>query len=397
MRVAYIPAKIPWGSRETFILGELVELRNQGIDLLICPRNPPRQIIHALANELIPLSCRTPVLSLPMLGSYLASFVCNKKVRRVSLDALSLNYPIRTNAKNAVILAKALYLAKLFLEKGITHIHAHWGTTTSTIAMVASSITGIPWSFTVHRGDIDANNLLKEKIRSASFCRAISVLGRKKVCTIIGPDNHKKIRVIHMGVEVPPYKPNELIPSVFTVICPGRLEPVKGHKYLIEAIKLLSEQNGVHLRLDIIGDGSLRGVLDMQVHRLGLDDIVHFKGFVPHDELLARYGSGKVSAVILPSIETETGDHEGIPVALMEPMANGIPVIGTTAGGTPELLEGGAGLLVPPKDPKALANAIISLLHDNQLYRQTARRGWERVNEEFNIRSVAQKLIELFN
>jgi glycosyltransferase involved in cell wall biosynthesis len=117
---------------------------------------------------------------------------------------------------------------------------------------------------------------------------------------------------------------------------------------------------------------------------------VRFLGQMPQAQILDWYRTGQIFSVVLPSL------HEGIPVSLMEAMSCGVPVISSRVGGTPELLEAGAGLLVPPADPAALADAITSLLEDARLWARTARIGRDRVEREFAIERVVSQLEERF-
>jgi glycosyltransferase involved in cell wall biosynthesis len=94
--------------------------------------------------------------------------------------------------------------------------------------------------------------------------------------------------------------------------------------------------------------------------------------------------------VVLPSL------HEGIPVSLIEAMAYGVPVVSTFAGGTPELLERGAGLLVPPEDPLALADAIERLVRDPELRKQLGETGRRRVEDSFAVEKVVAELVRRF-
>ena len=164
--------------------------------------------------------------------------------------------------------------------------------------------------------------------------------------------------VIHMGIRLP--RPAD-VPSPAgdgtRLACIGNLLPVKGHVYLLQAMEILKRRR-VACSLRIIGDGALAADLRRTMEDLGLGDRVSFAGFVANDELLLSYKRGEIDAVVMPSIDLGGGVHEGIPVTLMEAMAYGIPVISTTTGGTPELLRDGAGILVPSRDPAALAEAI---------------------------------------
>ena len=152
----------------------------------------------------------------------------------------------------------------------------------------------------------------------------------------------------------------------------------------------------LNFRCLLFGNGPLRDKLQQMAKELNLIDVVNFCGSVAHDEILKLYSTGAVSVLVLPSIETKDGEKEGIPVSLMEAMAAGVPVISTTTGGIPELLGNGAGILVPPEDCEALANAIERLLKDPEIRREIGIKGREKVKKEFAIDSVVQKLIELF-
>jgi glycosyltransferase involved in cell wall biosynthesis len=129
------------------------------------------------------------------------------------------------------------------------------------------------------------------------------------------------------------------------------------------------------------------------VRELCLDGVVRFLGYVPHEELLRRYRLRGIDFVVLPSVTLGKNQHEGIPVCLMEAMACGIPVVSTSTGGIAELLRDGAGVMVPPADPQALADAIERLVLDPDLRRKLAQAGRRRVEEEFAVEATAGKLM----
>jgi len=151
------------------------------------------------------------------------------------------------------------------------------------------------------------------------------------------------------------------------------------------------------VELWLAGEGELRLIVEEQAKNLGLTDRVRFLGYMPHEELLRVYEEGKIDAVVLPSVDLGDGLNEGIPVALMEAMAFGIPVVSTQTGGIPELLGGGAGLLVPPKDPEALAAVIRKLFEDQALAKEVGLAGQRRVQEDFAVEQVIARLETLFH
>ncbi|MBE3576266.1 MAG: glycosyltransferase [Limnochordales bacterium] len=255
--------------------------------------------------------------------------------------------------------------------------------------MVASEVSGVPWSFTAHRWDIIEGNLIARKSAHATFARFISQSGLQMALSQ-GVSRQKSF-VLHLGVRLPstnladqPRCFSE--PRPFRILCPAALIPRKGHVYLIEALSLLDRD----VELWLAGDGELRQALEAQVVKLGLQNRVRFLGQCPHDALLKLYEDRQVDAVVLPSL------HEGIPVALIEAMSYGLPVISTRTGGVPELLDGGAGLLVPPKDSLALAEAIRRLMDNKDLARELGRTGCARVQEQFALDKVVNQLAARF-
>jgi glycosyltransferase involved in cell wall biosynthesis len=292
--------------------------------------------------------------------------------------------------RNLAVLPKALWLARRARHSGADHIHAHWASTPSTMAMLAARIADIPWSLTAHRWDIAENNLLREKAESACFVRVISEHGAEELSRITALDGFAPT-VLHMGVDLPPSAQKEQHAEALRLVTPARLVEKKGHAYLLEAVRALQDRE-VDARVDIAGDGPMGPSLRRKAAELDLADDVRFLGTVPHDELLGRMEAGEWDVVVLPSVITESGELEGIPVALIEALARGLPAVGTETGGTPELLGGGAGVLVPPGDAGALADALQRLASEPALRAELASAGRARVEERFDVERIAAEL-----
>ena len=139
------------------------------------------------------------------------------------------------------------------------------------------------------------------------------------------------------------------------------------------------KQRGVACRLDIAGDGELMDSLRAEADALALGETVRFLGHRLNEEIIRRYEESAVNIMVLPSLDLGNNLHEGIPVSLMEAMAYGVPVVSTTTGGIPELLHDGAGVMVPPQDPLALADVLERLLSDPALRRRLGKAGRRRV------------------
>jgi glycosyltransferase involved in cell wall biosynthesis len=170
---------------------------------------------------------------------------------------------------------------------------------------------------------------------------------------------------------------------------------VKGHRFLLEAWSKLLRW-GVQADLWLAGDGPLRTELERMSASLGVRGSVRFLGTIPHNRLLEMYEGFDIAAAVLASVDLGGGNREGIPVALIEAMSYGVPVVGTLAGGTGELIQGGTGLLVRPGDSGELAAALRSLLADPARARRLGEFGRLHVAREFDVRRVAAELSQAF-
>lgn len=397
MRIAYITAYTPYGRGETFVLDEMLMMAELGVDLVIVPRNPPREVFHKEAQKLLNQTIWLPLLDGLILFRFLQAISLRPRLWRVLWNVIINSRPLKILVKNLAVIPKAVFVAVLFKQRGVEHIHAHWGSTTATMAWVISELTGIPWSFTLHRWDIAENNMLKLKVERAVFARCISQAGRDEVLQIIGEEYSDKIKVLHLGVRVPERLPSEAHKprQEFVIVCPANFVIQKGHRFLVEACKLLVDKEITNFQCLLIGDGPLEREIREQIAQYKLDGIIHLTGRLPHDALMQMYKNGEVDAVVLPSIVTDDGEKEGIPVSLMEAMAYGMPVISTDTGAIPELLCEGAGILVSPGSAEALAQSIQELIGDRSTRERLARKGRERVKADFNLEKNVQRLINM--
>lgn len=399
MKIAYITAHAPFGQGEAFIIEEMLALLEAGADLIIIPRNPPKEVFHGEAYRLLANTIWLPLLDLRMLTTFVKALLLQPCIWRVIGQILRYSRSFKMMAKNLAVLPKATFVARLLERERAEHIHAHWGSTTSTMAWVISELTGIPWSMTLHRWDIAENNLLKLKIAKAVFTRCISEDGRMETLKIVGEEFDARVKVLHIGVKVPSRKffgAQKTHPE-FIIACPANLVPKKGHRFLVQACALLIKAGIRNFRCLIIGDGPLQKEIKTQIAQHGLSEIVHMVGRLPHEAIIQMYEKGEVDAVVLPSIITEDGEREGIPVTLMEAMAYSIPVISTGTGGIPELICEDAGILVQHSSAESLAQAIRKLLEDESLRAKLASKGRERIEREFNLDVNVRVLLDYMN
>ncbi len=398
MNLLYIAAQIPWGKGEAFVLEEMIEVKKQGISLLTIPRNPPKEIFHKRAESIINNAIWLPLINIEMIIVFFRTLFLQKKLWSLIKLLTRYYYNPKVFFKNLSVLPKGTYIASIITKFNIDHIHAHWGSTTSTIAWVASELTGIPWSATLHRWDINETNLLRDKLKSAKFFRCISKNGKEKLLNIVGAEFEAKTTVIHMGVTIP-FEKRE-IPTTnkdcFQIVTPANLLPVKGHQYLIEACSELVQSGISNFNCFFFGEGFMEHKLREMIEEKRMENHIKIFKMVPNEDLIKMYRKGQVSLVILPSINTNDKQHEGIPVALMEAMAYSIPVISTNTGSIVELLDLGAGILVEEKNSIMLAENIRKLIQNESIRKEIGKKGYDKVSKGFNIKNNTKILINLF-
>lgn len=388
MRLVYVSSRYPYGPGEAFLGAEIAAHVADGASVHVMPAYPKGAVVHGDAAAIAGLvETRSAAADLVALARHVLV-----APRALASVGATLAAPQRraVRAKNLAVLSRAGRLVSLLRRTGAEHVHVHWGGTSSTLAMVAAEVAGVPWSLTLHRWDIYENNLLARKVRSASFTRVISEGAAADLRTIV-PDAEPT--VLHMGVDIPSRASGGDDPGrPCRFVCVASLVAVKNHGELLRAF---AEVPG-EASLDLIGAGPLEVELRSLASSLGVADRVRFAGLVEHDQLLGRLAAGEWDGIVLASMASGS-EHEGIPVSLMEAMAAGLPPVATDSGGTRELVTADAGILVPPGDHAALSEALRRFAQDGALRARLADGAARRVADAFDARRVARELRELFS
>ena len=398
-RVAYLMSRYP-KLTETFILYEILAVEKQGVSVEIFPLLRERQsVVHPDAAQLLQRVHFRPFLSLGVLSANLYYLCHNPAAYLKALAEIvcgtwgSFNFFFGGLA----IFPKAVRIARDIANSNIHHVHAHYSNHPTVAALVIHRLTQIPFSFTGHGHDLHVERrMLCEKLKAASFAIMISEYNRRLVIDECGPHLADKLQLLHCGVDT-----RALFPRVIragdrplSILCVASLIEVKGHKYLIEACRLLQER-GVSFVCHLIGDGSERVALSSQVEAAGLETKVLLHGPAARPVVIRMLGDADV--IVLTSAPTRRGSREGIPVALMEGMACGLPVVASGISGIPELVDDHrTGFLTPPRDPVAVADALEQLARDPDLRRRMGDAGREKVQREFDLDANAARLAELF-
>jgi glycosyltransferase involved in cell wall biosynthesis len=386
---------------ETFILREVIEMERQGQPVRLVPilRERPR-VVHREALSWLDRTLYAPLLSAGVLAANLRALrrrpgrVLGLLGRLVGANLASPNFLLRSLA----LFPKSVWVAERLAAEGVGHLHAHFATHPATLAWIVSSLTGIPWSLTVHAHDIFVRRtMLREKLASARFIRTISRFNREFLEERYPGEIAGRSRVVHVGIDPEAYRrlppPSDGAAGPPRILCVAALKPYKGLPVLLDACRLLADR-GVAFRCDVVGDGPLRSELERRIAELGLAGTVTLLGAQPQHEVTRRFGESSI--FVLPSIVAPDGQMEGIPVALMEAMAAGRPVVASALSGIPELVEDGVnGLLVAPGDAAAVASALGSLLADPALGRRLGERGREKVEREFRLGASVTDLLGL--
>jgi colanic acid/amylovoran biosynthesis glycosyltransferase len=397
-RLLYVVSLFPCWS-ETFIVREISTLIAAGADVRILSLKAPSETMVQPDAARLMSRTRHP---LPPAAAAAA------RVRALRahgpLLARALAQVARKLARKPVDLAKSVEA----IARGVEQldwirtfdpdvIYAHWGTFPSTVAWVLSRLTGKPFGFTCHAHDIFVNDhLLKEKIEAAAVPVTISRFNVEWLAERATPLARERLNIVHCGVDfsgAPAAAPARPRDGGGEILAVGRLDPIKGFEVLVDAIAELARA-GRQVRCRIIGSGPLEGALKERIAGHGLGDAVALAGARPQSEVRAAIEGAAL--FVLPSVVTPTGDRDGIPVSLMEAMAAGTPVVSTRVSGIPELIgDGQEGLLVPERDPAALAAAMARLLDDPALGARLAAAAREKVLREFDAATEARKLLAL--
>lgn len=397
LKIAYLINQYPKVSH-SFIRREILALEAEGMEIA-------RFSVRSCAEELVDEADKQELEKTRfILGSgilnLLMSLVRVAITRPIRfLNALKLAWNVGWRSERGLLyhfayLAEACVLLGWLSEAGSTHIHAHFGTNSTTVAMLCEALGGPPYSFTIHgpeEFDKVSAIALPEKIKRSAFAVAISSFGRSQLYRWCDLNHWSKIHVIHCGVDQAFLnQPATPIPEEPRLVCVGRLCEDKGQLFLIHAAKQLAAE-GLTFKLTLVGDGPIRSDLEALIAEYDLGNSIEITGWASSTEVRQHLLNSR--AMILPSFA------EGLPVVIMEALALGRPVISTTIAGIPELVTPGVcGWLVPPSSVQELTDAMRAALTApvSQL-EEMGRAGAERVSSQHNITTEANKLATLLH
>ena len=297
-------------------------------------------------------------------------------------------------------------LIKMTANNRFDLIHCHWLIPQGFFCALIKFFRGTPYLLTAHGGDVYSfkgipviPNLIKFALKRSTFCTVNSQATRNQVLKF---SKNSSIKVVPMGVDLKEFHPgnyNEKFKASFgeknlLLLGVGRLAEKKGFKYLIEAMPLILQEIP-SAKLVIIGFGPQKARLENQIQQLELASSISLIGGKTGKELQDWFASADI--FIGPSIITADGDTEGQGVVFLEAMASGTAVIASDVGGIKDAVRDNiSGLLVPEKNPQAIAEKVLTLAKNNQLKEKLIQNALELVRSDYSGEQLSQKFLTLY-
>jgi len=393
MKLAYLLGTYPLPS-ETFVRKEIESLEELGQPVVRTAARrwdndvvDPRDIAEQAITDYLITGGKGRLL-----GDALATLV------RHPLRSLAMLAPLWRLYRNAgkqffvhgVYALEALAFRTRAARGGITHVHCHFSNNAAAVAMLARTLGGPSYSFTVHGPDelIDPRaRSLGAKARGAAFVVAITAYCRGRILQE-AQDVADKVQIIHCGIDPDDFAFDPVPPDNARIVCVGRLCFNKGQRHIPAALALVKDEFP-DLVIDLLGGGDDEALIRAEIAKYGVEDRVVLHGWATGTQV--REAIRNARALLLPSYA------EGLPIVIMEALAVGRPVLTTRITGIPELVDAECGWLFEPGDVDAIADALRGVMRATTAERAAmGREGRRRVEERHDLRKSAATLLEAF-
>lgn len=395
MRVGYLMNSYPMTST-TFIRREMESLEALGLEI-------KRYAVRNWAEKLVdPLDIadqqRTHYLLTHNLLSLFSSFFAVMFSNPIGfLRAFGLWFKVCRNSgslsvRHFAYLLQATYFYKLCKQDQLQHVHVHFSTNATTVAMLAKQMGGANYSFTAHGPDefVNPNTIsMHLKVANAAFVVAISNYCRVQLVRFSSYKFWDKIVIVHCGIHIKDFTPNfEFDNNNQNLVCVGRICPQKAQLLFPPALAQLKNEFP-DIKVHLIGDGESRAQLELEIKKHDVSDMVVLHGWKANAEV--KEILVKSRALLLPSFA------EGLPVVIMESLALGRPVISTYIAGIPELVDDRCGWMIPAGSIDAIVSAIRDAMNTpSQKLTEMGKEGRSRVEAGHNLESIAPILFNQF-
>ncbi len=396
MKIGYLMNSYPMTST-TFIRREIESLEELGLEI---KRYAVRHWREKLVDPLdIVDQARTHYLLTGNTYALLKSFFVAIFLNPIGFfRALSLWVKVCRNSgslsiKHFAYLLQATYFYRLCKQDNLQHVHVHFSTNATTVAMLAKQMGGASYSFTAHGPDefVDPSIIsMNLKVQHAAFVVAISNYCRVQLVRFSSYEYWDKIIISHCGINVDEFTPNyEFDANNQSLVCVGRLCPQKAQLLFPPALAKLKNEFP-HMKLHFIGDGESRAALETAIDQYDVRNMVVLHGWKANTEVKELLSKSR--ALLLPSFA------EGLPVVIMESFALGRPVISTYIAGIPELVDEKCGWMIPAGSIDHIASAIRQALKASpKVLSEKGKEGRRRVEVEHNLKTIAPILYNQFS
>ncbi|WP_416896249.1 MAG: glycosyltransferase family 4 protein [Minwuia sp.] len=379
---------------ETFIAQEIRALEQRGLPItLYSLRHPTDTSVHPVHREI-----EAPVHYLP---EYLkdepdrvkaAIAACRSMSGYGDLLALWERDFARDATTNRVRRLGQAFVLAAELDPAITWLHAHFLHTPASVTRYAAMLRGLPWSVSAHAKDIwtSPDWEKREKLEDCAWAVTCTRANAEHLASLAPAD---RVECVYHGLDLSrfPVPGANAANDVPVIVSVGRAVPKKGYDDLLAALALIERP----FRFIHIGGGGLVDDLKTQAAELGLADRIEWRGAQPQEAVLQAYREADIFA--LASRITDDGDRDGLPNVIVEAQSQRLPVVATAVSAIPELIrDGETGLLVPPKDPTAMAAVLTRLLDDPDLARRMGAEGEITVRRDFDLDACIGRLAERF-
>ncbi len=289
-------------------------------------------------------------------------------------------------------LLQATYFYQRSKQDGLQHVHVHFSTNATTVAMLAKQMGGVSYSFTAHGPDefVDPTaSSMALKVRHAAFVAAISNYCKVLLVRFSSYEYWDKIIIVHCGLNIADFSPNyDFDENNQSLICVGRICPQKAQLLFPPALAQLKNEFP-NMKVHFIGDGESRPALEAAIKQYDVANMVVLHGWKVNSEVREMLANSR--GLLLPSFA------EGLPVVIMESLALGRPVISTYIAGIPELVDESCGWMIPAGSIDGIASAIRAALNTSpEKLSAMGKEGRSRIEAEHNLATIAPKLYEAF-
>ncbi len=396
LKIAYLTNQYPH-VRHTFIRREIVALEHLGVEVCrFSVRDSGHDCVDPADLQEKAKTRSILAIGIPKLLTTLSFQVFHNPLRfcQALREAIRYGRANRSIFKHIIYLAEACVLKNWLLQENSDHLHVHFATNPAVVAHLSHILGGPNFSITIHgpeEWDRPENIRLKAKYHAAKFIIAVSDYGRCQVYRWCDYRFWKKVHVIRCGVdnhflEIAPTP----VPDNHQLVLVGAFTEQKGHLLLLDALAIVLAQ-GIPFHMVLVGDGPLRSEIEKRIQELGLKDRIQLTGWQSNAQVRQHLQNSR--AMVMPSLA------ENLPVAMMEAMAMGRPVLGTYIAGVPELVENQVtGWLVPACNSEKIAGAIVEILTTPpERLTQIGIAGAKRVAQMHDVKIEAAKLIAIFH